>query len=102
MIYRHKPRRFEAMQEKAFPATMNPQGRKVERRPTRSTRFAPRRGIRRAQPEIRTRAFAALGETDRPTLRAELVDLWTSHNLASEPGRTTVDAEYLAVVGVRV
>jgi len=49
-----------------------------------------------------TRAFAALGETDRVTLRAELVDLWTSHNLASEPGRTTVDAEYLAVVGVRV
>jgi SAM-dependent methyltransferase len=49
-----------------------------------------------------TRAFAALGETDRITLRAELVDLWTSHNLASEPGRTTVDAEYLAVVGVRV
>jgi SAM-dependent methyltransferase len=49
-----------------------------------------------------TRAFAALGDTDRVTLRAELVDLWTSHNLASEPGRTTVDAEYLAVVGVRV
>jgi hypothetical protein len=49
-----------------------------------------------------TRAFAALGETDRVTLRAELVDLWTSHNLASERGRTTVDAEYLAVVGVRV
>jgi SAM-dependent methyltransferase len=48
-----------------------------------------------------TRAFAALGETDRATLRAELVDLWTSHNLADEPGRTTVDAEYLAVVGVR-
>ena len=41
-----------------------------------------------------TRAFAALGETDRATLRAELVDLWTSHNLASEPGRTAVDAEY--------
>jgi SAM-dependent methyltransferase len=48
-----------------------------------------------------TRAFAALGETDRATLRAELVDLWTSHNLASQPGRTAVDAEYLAVVGVR-
>lgn len=48
-----------------------------------------------------TRAFATLGETDRAALRAELVELWASHNLASEPGRTTVDAEYLAVTGVR-
>ncbi len=47
------------------------------------------------------RAFAALGEPDRTALRADLVDLWTSHNLASEPDRTIVDAEYLEVVGVR-
>jgi SAM-dependent methyltransferase len=48
-----------------------------------------------------TRAFATLGETDREALRRDLVDLWASHNLASEPARTLVDAEYLEVVGVR-
>jgi SAM-dependent methyltransferase len=48
-----------------------------------------------------TRAFATLGETDRAALRADLVDLWTSHNQSSEPARTIVDAEYLEVVGVR-
>jgi SAM-dependent methyltransferase len=48
-----------------------------------------------------TRAFAALGEADQAALRADLVNLWASHNRASEPRRTTVDAEYLEVVGVR-
>ena len=48
-----------------------------------------------------TRAFAALDDTGREALRAELADLWTSHNQAGEPARTIVDAEYLEVVGVR-
>lgn len=48
-----------------------------------------------------TRAFATLGEADRAALRADLVDLWASHNQASEPDRTIVDAEYLEVVGIR-
>ena len=48
-----------------------------------------------------TRAFAALGETDRTALRTELVHLWASHNRSSEPARTIVDGEYLEVVGVR-
>jgi len=48
-----------------------------------------------------TRAFATLGEADRAALRADLVDLWASHNQASDPARTIVDAEYLEVVGVR-
>jgi SAM-dependent methyltransferase len=48
-----------------------------------------------------TRAFATLSETDRMALRAELVNLWSSHNKAVEPGRTVVDAEYLEVVGLR-
>jgi len=48
-----------------------------------------------------TRAFATLADADRSALRAELVDLWTGHNLSGEPERTLVDAEYLSVVGVR-
>jgi hypothetical protein len=48
-----------------------------------------------------TRAFAALGDADRAALREALVDLWTAHNLATDPARTIVDAEYLEVVGVR-
>jgi SAM-dependent methyltransferase len=48
-----------------------------------------------------TRAFAHLEETDRAALRADLVDLWASHNQARVPGRTIVDAEYLEVVAVR-
>ena len=48
-----------------------------------------------------TRAFAALDDAGQAALRAELVDLWTSHNQAAEPARTIVDAEYLEVVGVR-
>jgi SAM-dependent methyltransferase len=48
-----------------------------------------------------TRAFAALSDADRAALRADLVDLWTSHNQTKEPDRTIVDAEYLEVVGVR-
>ena len=47
------------------------------------------------------RAFAALGESDREKLRAELVDLWTKHNQASESDRTVVDGEYLEVIGTR-
>jgi SAM-dependent methyltransferase len=49
-----------------------------------------------------TRAFAALGDADAAALRSDLARLWTSHNEASEPARTIVDAEYLEVVGVRV
>lgn len=48
-----------------------------------------------------TRAFASLGEADRAALRADLVDLWTSHDQATAADRTIVDAEYLEVVGVR-
>ena len=48
-----------------------------------------------------TRAFAALNEADQSALREELTQLWTSHNLAHEPGRTIVDSEYLQVVGTR-
>ena len=48
-----------------------------------------------------TRAFATLGEAEQAALRADLVDLWSSHNQAGEPGRTIVDSEYLEVVGIR-
>lgn len=48
-----------------------------------------------------TRAFATLGQAEQAALRAELVELWTSRNIATEPGRTIVDAEYLEVVGIR-
>ena len=48
-----------------------------------------------------TRAFATLGEPEKAALRADLVNLWASGNRSSEPARTTVDAEYLEVVGVR-
>ena len=48
-----------------------------------------------------TRAFAALGEAEGAALRSDLIELWTSRNLASDPARTLVDAEYLEVVGVR-
>jgi SAM-dependent methyltransferase len=48
-----------------------------------------------------TRAFAALDEAGQAALRGELVRLWSTHNTATETGRTTVDAEYLHVVGTR-
>lgn len=48
-----------------------------------------------------TRAFATLGQDDREALREDLVDLWASHNQATESGRTIVDSEYLEVVGIR-
>jgi SAM-dependent methyltransferase len=48
-----------------------------------------------------TRAFASLGHSDREALRAELVDLWSSHDQAIATDRTIVDAEYLEVVGIR-
>jgi SAM-dependent methyltransferase len=51
------------------------------------------------------RAFATLVESEADgaaeALRGALVDLWASHNLARNPDRTVVDAEYLEVVGVR-
>jgi len=48
-----------------------------------------------------TRAFASLGEGEQAALRADLVQLWSSHNSATVAGRTTVDAEYLNVVALR-
>jgi hypothetical protein len=48
-----------------------------------------------------TRAFATLGGEEQAALRAELVQLWSAHNTATEGGRTTVDAEYLDVVAMR-
>jgi SAM-dependent methyltransferase len=47
-----------------------------------------------------TRAFATLEVADQASLRKELVELWASHNTASSPARTIVDAEYLEVVAV--
>jgi len=47
-----------------------------------------------------TRAFASLGLPEQTALRAELVDLWTSHNQATDPARTIVDSEYLEVIAV--
>jgi len=48
-----------------------------------------------------TKAFATLGDADRQALRADLIELWASHNQALQPNRTIVDSEYLEVVGVR-
>jgi SAM-dependent methyltransferase len=48
-----------------------------------------------------TRAFATLDENNRAALRADLVDLWSSHNQTRQPARTIVDAEYLEVVAIR-
>jgi SAM-dependent methyltransferase len=48
-----------------------------------------------------TRAFAALDEPERAQLRAELTELWASHNRSTEPDRTIVDGEYLEVIGTR-
>jgi len=48
-----------------------------------------------------TRAFASLSEGDAASLRADLVELWSSHNLSDEPNRTQVNAEYLEVIGTR-
>ena len=45
--------------------------------------------------------FFSLGETEQAELRTALVELWRSHNQATEPTRTIVDSEYLEVVGVR-
>jgi SAM-dependent methyltransferase len=47
-----------------------------------------------------TRAFATLAAADQASLRNELVQLWASHNKASGPARTIVDAEYLEVVAI--
>ena len=46
------------------------------------------------------RAFASLEEEGHALLRNELVDLWSSHNLAND-GTTRVDAEYLEVIATR-
>ena len=48
-----------------------------------------------------TRAFATLSDAEQAALRGELVQLWSTHNTATVTGRTTVDAEYLDVVGTR-
>jgi len=47
-----------------------------------------------------TRAFASIGEEQQQQLRAELTDLWSRHNRATD-GTTRVDAEYLQVIAVR-
>jgi SAM-dependent methyltransferase len=46
------------------------------------------------------RAFAALDEGGQAALRADLEDLWSSDNQATD-GTTAVDAEYLEVVAVK-
>ena len=48
-----------------------------------------------------TRAFEAVAQADRQGLRDDLVALWTTHNRATDPDRTQVDAEYLEVVATR-
>jgi SAM-dependent methyltransferase len=48
-----------------------------------------------------TKAFEALDEDGRQMLRADLTELWSSHNLSKDPARTVVDAEYLHVAAVR-
>ena len=48
-----------------------------------------------------TRAFASLGASEQAALRADLVQLWSSHNIAGTKDRTLVDAEYLEVVATR-
>lgn len=47
-----------------------------------------------------SKAFAALDEQGQAKLRADLVELWSSHNQMCE-GRTRVDSEYLEVVAIR-
>ncbi len=48
-----------------------------------------------------TRAFESLSGADRDALHATLTELWRSHNQATTPDRTVVDAEYLEVLGTR-
>jgi SAM-dependent methyltransferase len=48
-----------------------------------------------------TRSFAALGEAEQASLRAELTELWASRNLATASDRTVVDGEYLEIVATR-
>ena len=48
-----------------------------------------------------TRAFANLGEQEGAGLRSDLVDLWSSYNVARDPNRTQVDAEYLEVIATK-
>ena len=47
-----------------------------------------------------TRAFAALDPEGQGKLRTELVRLWSANNKATD-GTTSVDAEYLEVIGTR-
>jgi ubiquinone/menaquinone biosynthesis C-methylase UbiE len=47
------------------------------------------------------RAFAALDDEGQKKLRADLEDLWASHNEATD-GSTRVHAEYLQVVATRI
>jgi hypothetical protein len=46
------------------------------------------------------RAFGALGEDRQRELFADLVQLWTDHNLGA-PDTTRVESEYLEVVATR-
>ncbi|HEX4945177.1 MAG TPA: class I SAM-dependent methyltransferase [Blastocatellia bacterium] len=47
------------------------------------------------------RAFAALDETQQAALRADLEQLWTEHNQATD-GTTHVESEYLEVIATRI
>jgi len=47
-----------------------------------------------------TRAFASIGAEAQRELRAELTDLWSQHNQATD-GTTRVGGEYLQVVAIR-
>ena len=47
-----------------------------------------------------TRAFASLDANNQASLRAELVALWSAHNIA-RGAATIVDAEYLEVIATR-
>ena len=46
------------------------------------------------------KAFAALDAQNQSALRADLEQLWTEHNTATD-GRTSIESEYLEVVAIR-
>jgi ABC-type nitrate/sulfonate/bicarbonate transport system ATPase subunit len=47
-----------------------------------------------------SRAFSALDQNSRTSLRSELVSLWCSHNRATR-NTTLVESEYLEVIATR-
>jgi len=47
------------------------------------------------------KAFASLDESAQAALRRDLVELQTTHNIATTPGTTEVPAEYLETIAVR-